>query len=178
MAFSSSVSAEERAIPAGDSYAVEVELSLLEYFTYSWSSDVQLNFVVTDPLENEVPYETAATSGSGIIPSYTSGTYTLTWSNEGSSIAHLSFDLSGSFAEAEAALSMVFWMLIIAIIVIIAIVVIVVILVVGRRRAPTQPSMMPPPVASQALATGQCPTCGRPIDPNAAFCSNCGTRYR
>ena len=178
LAFSSSVSAEERAIPADDSYAVEVELSLLEYFTYSWSSDMQLTFTVTDPTGTEVPYETAATSGSGIIPSYTPGTYTMTWFNYGSSLAHLSFDLSGSFEEAEAALSFVLWALIIAAIVIVAIVVIVVIVVVGRKKSSTQPSMMPPQVATQALTTGQCPTCGSQIDLNASFCSKCGTRYR
>jgi hypothetical protein len=180
LALSSSVSATEHAIPAGDSYSVEVEMSIWEPFTYSWSSDVPLTFTVEDPLGNEVPYQTGATSGSGILPAYASGTYTLTWTNNGLTLAHLSFDLSGAFAEVEEGLSILMWTVVIAVIVVVAVVVIVVIVVVmGGKKAPPQPVMGPQPqMAAQALATGHCPTCGNPIDPNAMFCQKCGTRYR
>jgi hypothetical protein len=180
LALSSCVSAEERAILPGDSFAVEVDLDLFEVFTYSWSCDVQLDFTVTDPLGNDMPYDVGATSGSGTIPSWTSGTYTLTWDNDGSSIAHLSFDLSDTFSEVENAMSALLWGLIIAAIVIVAVIVIVVIVVVmgGKKTAPPQQMGAPPPMAPQALATGHCPTCGNQIDVNASFCAKCGTRYR
>lgn len=180
LALSSTVSAADHAIPPGDSYSVEVELSIFDPFTYSWSSDVPLDFSVQDPLGNEYPYQTDATSGSGILPAYSSGTYTLTWTNGGLTTAHLSFDLSGTFSEVEEGISMLIWTVIIAGIVVVAVVVIIVIVVVmGGKKAPPQPAMGPQPqMASQALATGQCPTCGNQIDPNAMFCQKCGTRYR
>lgn len=179
LALSSCVSADERAISPDDHFAVEVDLDLLEVFTYSWSSDVPLTFTVTDPLGNEIPYETGATYGSGSIPSWSSGTYTLTWFNYGSTVAHLSFNLSETFDEVEGVMSALLWGLIIAAIVIVAVIVIVVLVVVRPgKKAPAQPMPMPPQMASQALATGHCPTCGNAIDVNASFCPKCGTRYR
>lgn len=179
LALSSCVSADERAILPDDHFAVEVDLSLLEILTYSWSSDVPLTFTITDPMGNEIPYDTGATYGSGSLPSWSSGTYTLTWFNYGSSVAHLSFNLSEPFNEAEGAMSALLWGLIIAAIIIVAIIVIVVIVVVmGGKKSPAQPMVAPPPMGSQALATGHCPTCGNPVEKDASFCSKCGTRFR
>lgn len=180
LALSANVSAEERAILAGDSYSIQVDLDIFEVYTYSWSSDVPLDFTVIDPNSNEYDYQTGDYSGTGMLPSYMSGTYTLIWENPGLTVAHLEFDVSGTFSEAEDAISFMTWALIIAAIVIVAVVVIVVILVVmGGKKAPTPPAPgMQAPMAAQAMATGHCPVCGTMLDPNAAFCSRCGTRYK
>ncbi|MEW5747440.1 MAG: zinc ribbon domain-containing protein [Candidatus Thermoplasmatota archaeon] len=180
LALSANVSAEERAILAGDSYSIQVELEIFDISEYSWSSDVPLDFALIDPDGTEYISQTGAYSGTGWLPSYMSGTYTLTWENPGLTVAHLEFDVSGAFTEAEEAISFMTWALIIAAIVIVAVVVIVVVVVVmGGRKAPAPPAPgMQAPMAAQAMATGHCPVCGTMLDPNAAFCSRCGTRYK
>jgi hypothetical protein len=180
LSLSANVSAEERAILAGDSYSIQVELDFLEFCDYSWSSDVPLDFTVLDPSSTEIIQQEDAYSGTGFVPSMTAGTYTLTWENPGLSVAHLEFDVSGTFSEAEEAISFVTWALIIGAIVIVAIVVIVVIIVVmGGKKAPAPPAPgMQAPMAAQAMATGHCPVCGTMMDPSAAFCSRCGTRFK
>ncbi len=180
LALASSASAEERVIQPGTSFSVEVELSFMEVFTYSWTSDEPLDFVVEDPVGTEYVTLSDVESYSGMLPSYTAGTYTLTWTNPGSALAHLDFDLSGAYGEVEEGLSMLMWAAVIGGIVVTAIIVIVVIVVVmGGKKAPQQQAMGPPPqMAQQAMATGHCPTCGNTIDPNTSFCSKCGTRFR
>jgi amino acid transporter len=180
LALASVVSADEHAILSGDSYSVEASLSLAETLDYSWTCDVLLDFVVEDPTGGVYTYVTDEDSWSAFIIAFISGTYTLTWYNNATTVAHLDFTLSDSFGEVEEGLSMMVWAAIIAGIVILAVVVIVVIVVVmGGRNAPAQPVMGPQPqMTAQAVATGHCPTCGNQIDPNASFCAKCGTRYR
>ncbi len=183
LAVSSCVSAEERAILAGDSFSVEVELSMLGFLTYSWSSDEPLSFAITDPSGNQFPYGTNTTSGDSTLPLWSSGTYTLTWYNYGSSTSHLSFDLSEPFSEVDVIEETMWTLTLIGIIIavgLVAVVVIVVIVIVmsdkGKKSAP--PAGGPSPLAAQALATGHCPTCGVQIDTSASFCAKCGTRFK
>lgn len=180
LAVASGVSADEHAILSGDSYSVEVSLSLAESFEYSWTCDVFLDFVVEDPTGSVYTSLTDVNSWSGFIVAFTSGVYTLTWTNNGTTVAHLDFTLSDSYGQVEEGLSVLVWGVIIVGIVLIAVVVIVVIVVVmGGRKAPVQPVMGPQPqMTAQAAATGHCPTCGNQIDPNASFCAKCGMRYR
>ncbi len=180
LALASGVSADEHAILSGDSYAVEVSLSFTESLEYSWTCDVPLDFVVEDPMGGVYTHVADEESWSAFIIAFTSGTYTLTWTNNGTTVAHLSFDLSDSYGQVEEGISALVWGAIIAVIVIIGVIVVVVIVVVmGGRKTPPQPVMGPQPqMAAQALATGHCPSCGNQIDPNASFCAKCGTRYR
>lgn len=180
LALPSCVSAVDHSIQPGDSYLIKVELSVFEIVTYSWDSSVPLTFTVEDSSGNLVTYltETNATSGVGALPP--PGTYTLKWQNNGASVAHLSFYVSDQFSEVEDAMSAFMWAMIIVGIIIVAVVVIIVIVVVmGGKTKHAQPPMGPPPqMATQAMVTGHCPTCGTQLDPNASFCSKCGTRYR
>lgn len=183
LAVSSCVSAEERAILAGDSFSVEVELSVLDFLTYSWTSDEPLSFVITDPSGNQIPYGTNTTSGDSTLPMLSSGTYTLTWYNYGSSTAHLSFDLSEPFSEADVIEETMWTLSLIGIIIAVALVAVVVIVVIvivmsDKGKTPAPPAGGPSPLASQALATGHCPTCGVQIDTSASFCAKCGTRFK
>ena len=174
------VSAEEHAIMSGDSYTVDFDLDMLDMFTYSWSSDVDLDFTVRDP--NGDLYYSALDQDSynGIIVAGLSGTYTMTWENNGLTTAHLEYDIAGAANEAENALSFVLWVVILAALIIVAIIVIVVVVVVmGKKKAPAQPAPgQQSPLAAQALATGHCPNCGTALDPNTSFCSRCGTKYK
>lgn len=180
---SSCVSAEERAILAGDSFSAEVELSMFDFLTYSWSSDHPLSFVITDPSGNQVPYGSNTTSGDSTLPMWASGTYTLTWYNYGLSTAHLSFDLSAPFSEVEVIEETMWTLTLIGIIITVAAVAVVVVVVIvvvmgdGKKRS-APPAGAPSPLASQALATGHCPTCGVQIDTSASFCAKCGTRFK
>lgn len=180
LSLASTVSAEEHAIQSGDSYSIEVELSFMEMFSYSWTSDVGIDFLIEDPVGNSYLSIEDTTSWSSVLPAITAGTYTLIWTNNAISIAHLSFDVSGTFNEVEQGITTMIWVgVIVGIIIIGVIVVVVIILVGGKKKAPTQTMMGPQPqMAAQALATGHCPTCGMQIDPNAAFCSKCGARFR
>lgn len=178
LSLSGNASAAERAITPGDSYSVEVELSFIQPLTYSWSSDVTLDFVIQDSSGVVVLSVDDSMSEDNMYVSLVSGTYTVTWSNDHSVVAHLTFTLSGAFEEVSEGLSMLMWGLIIAGIVIVAVVVIVVIVVVMGSRGPSQPVGPPAQTTSQALVTGHCPTCGNTIDPNTSFCAKCGTRFR
>ncbi|MGD9963061.1 MAG: zinc ribbon domain-containing protein [Thermoplasmata archaeon] len=180
LAVSSCASAESRAILAGDSYSVEVELSVLDFLTYSWSSDIPLSLTLQDPSGYEVPLGSNTTSGEGTLPSWEAGTYTLTWHNYASyATAHLDFDLSEPYDESgvEDAMSAFVMIGIIVVVVLIAVVVVIVLVVVmGNKKEPAQQA--PPPMASRALETGHCPTCGSPIDKDASFCARCGAKFR
>ena len=180
LALASSASAEEHAILSGSSYSIEVDLSLAESLEYSWTCDVMLDFTVEDPNGDIYTTVTDRESWSSFVVAFVSGTYTLTWTNEGLTVAHLSYDLSSTSSQVEEGMSFLVWGAIIGVIAIVAVIVIVVIVVVmGGRKAPPQPVMGPQPqMAAQAIATGHCPTCGNQIDPNASFCAKCGTRYR
>lgn len=182
LALASNVLAAERTIEPNSSFSIDVELSFMEFCSYEWTSDVPLDFTVYDPEGLSFPYEIDATIADGEIIGYRTGTYTLTWSNDASTTAHLSFDVSDSYKESgvEEAMSAFMWAMIIVGIIIVAVVVIIVIVVVmGGKTKHAQPPMGPPPqMATQAMVTGHCPTCGTQLDPNASFCSKCGTRYR
>jgi uncharacterized membrane protein len=180
LALSLNASAEDRAIRAGESLDITVDLSFGEIFSYSWSSDVGVDFVLKAPSGTAYMTVTDSTSWDGFLPVVETGAYTLTWTNNDIVIAHLEFDVSSPFDEVEQAMSTMVWILIIAGIVLVSIVVIVVILVVmGGKKAPAQPQVGPDPqMIAQGAATGHCPTCGVQMDPNAAFCSKCGARFR
>lgn len=180
MALAGNASAAERAIQPGESYSVEIELSFIEPLTWSWSSDVSLDFAILDPSGTEVVNVSDSTSESDIYVSVVSGTYTVTWDNDHAVIAHLTFTLSAPFEDASEGLSALMWGLVIAGIIVVAVVVIVVIVVVmgSRKPQPQQPMGPPPQMTSQALASGRCPNCGTTIDPNTSFCARCGTRFR
>jgi hypothetical protein len=179
LALSMNAAADEHAIPAGESYSLEVELSSGELFSYSWSSNVDLDFSVRDPSGIVVQSESSVDFDVDVLWPSTSGTYTLRWVNNEAVAAQLTYDLHG-FGYVEDAISWVFWGAVIAAIVIVSIVVIVVIVVVmgGRKTPAQQPAGPQPQAAAQAAATGHCPTCGTLLDPNASFCPRCGMRYK
>jgi flagellar basal body-associated protein FliL len=180
LAFAANAAADQHTIPAGQSYTIEVELESGELFTYNWHSDVDLDFVVRDPSGLIVQSESDTDFDVDVLWPSTAGTYSLTWDNNGMVAASLTYELSGAISGVEKAFDwFLIGLIITAIIIAVVVVIVVVVVVMGGKKGAAQPPMGPPPqVASQAAATGHCPTCGTLLDPNAAFCPRCGTQYR
>jgi hypothetical protein len=108
-----------------------------------------------------------------------SGTYTLKWTNDGSTTTTLTF--SSPFQEISHGFDMIFWGVVIGGIVIVAIIVLVVVLSLMKKSKVPQPGMMPQvpaQYAAQVAASGKCPMCGMPVDPQGLFCEKCGARLR
>lgn len=167
----------------GEVLTKQFTLSSEDWITYSWTSSAPLAFVIRDP--NGVAQVTSTSSSDGGI--YTAdmdGTFTLTWTNNQASSVSITYDANrfpfggdGGFFD-----DMLTVMLIVAAIIIIVVVVIIVLVVfvVGKKEKPAAQQQYPPPMqyGPPGAPLTNCPRCGAPLDPNAAFCQRCGTRVK
>ena len=173
-ALPANASAESRAIPAGGSFTRSVTVDASQLMPYSWSSDESLYFTVTDP-DGIMITSMNSTFRVDVLTASTSGTYSFTWQNLGTSSANLNYDLN----FIGHGISSLILGALIAVIVVIVIIIVIVVVVMSAGRTKTQPAQLYAPVGPpMALVGGNCPMCGSPVDPQGTFCARCGARLR
>jgi len=167
-------SAESRAIPAGRSFTRNVTVDTGQFMPYSWSSNEGLYFTVTDP-DGIVITSVNNTFHVGVLTASTSGTYSFTWQNLGTSSANLNYDLN----FLGHGISSLILGALIGVIVIIVIIIVIVVVVMSAGRTKTQPAQLYAAVGPpMAVVGGNCPMCGSPVDPQGTFCARCGAKLR
>ena len=174
LAVSVGVAAETVSLHAGESKVVQVDADAGQWLTYTWYTmgvDT-LHFVVTDP-DGIVIDDIVASSGGDTIFA-DAGTYTFTWTNTGATSVTLSYTMP--FQDIESAVNYVLWLLLVIVMVVVVVIVIVVVLATRKKKAPAAQPLSP--MEYQAVASGRCPKCGRPVDPNGMFCAVCGAKLR
>jgi hypothetical protein len=178
VAVSASAAAGTATINPGSSYVLKVKFDASERVRCSWyisGGSGGLHFVLTDP-ENVTLEEGDAIGGVVNEFSHGAGTYTFTWTNRGSSVVTLSYTMPNG--DIENAVNWILLVVLVMVIIIVAVVLIVIVLVTKKKKAPGQAKQVISPNATQAIASGRCPQCGRPVDPNGLFCAVCNAKLR
>jgi hypothetical protein len=177
--FAPGVRAATQTIAAGDHFDRTVTIdSVTDVWTYSWTSNVNLDFVVYDAAMTVVDSHTGTSYSSQISWSDGAGDYIVRWENTGASSAILTYSLTNPFGDVQHGISNIVTIGIITGVIIFVVILLVVFFVVmgGRKKQVSQPPMAgqvwaPPPVG------GRCPTCGNTLVAGAKFCEKCGTRF-
>ena len=178
LAVSGSSAAGTSTLGPGDSHTEKMKVDSGELVTYWWNSGSDLHFVMKDP-SGDTLVDVTDVYYSGFFTAAESGTYTLKWTNDGTTTTTLTF--SSPFQEISHGFDMIFWGVVIGGIVIVAIIVLVVVLSLMKKSKAPQLGMMPQvpaQYAAQVAATGKCPMCGMPVDPQGLFCAKCGAKLR
>jgi hypothetical protein len=167
-------------IGPGDSHTEKLKVDSGELVVFWWTATSDLHFVMKDPdgttvvdiTDNSYTYDSSFIETQG-------GTYTLKWTNDGTTSSVLTF--SSPFQDIGRTFDMIFWAVVIGGIIIVAVIVLVVVLSLTKKRRAPQPGMTPQVSAqyvAQVAATGKCPMCGMPVDPQGLFCAKCGAKLR
>lgn len=176
LAVSASVAAETATIAPGANKVVHVDVDAGDWITYTWYTipSQTLHLVVTGPTGAVVDDVTATSGGDTIFAD--AGTYTFTWTNTGTSSATLSYSMP--FTDIANAVNWFLYAALAVVIIVVVVVVLVVVLATRKKKAPELAPQPLSPMAAQAVASGRCPKCGRPVDPNGTFCAVCGAKLR
>lgn len=177
--FAPGVSAATHTIAAGGHFDQIVTIdSITDVWQYSWSSDVNLHFIVYSPAMVMVAEYTGTSDTGDVAWTSSTGDYMLRWENTGNSPAQLTYTIENIFGDVQHGINtMILVGAIVAVIIIVAIILIVVFVVMAgkKKQAPQQPMAgqvwAPPPVG------GRCPNCGSALTAGAKFCEKCGTRF-
>jgi hypothetical protein len=180
LAVSGNTAADVTSVAPNASHTEKLKVDSGELMVFWWSSTSDLHFVMKDPAgttvvdvtDNSYSYDSSGFTAMG-------GTYTLKWTNDGTTSSILTF--SSPFQDIGHTFDVLFWGVVIGGIVIVAVIVLVVVLSLTKKSKTPQPGMMPqvqPQYAAQVAATGKCPMCGMPVDPQGMFCAKCGARLR
>jgi hypothetical protein len=180
LAVSGNADADFTSIAPGDSHTEKLKIDSGELIVMWWTSTTDLHFVMKDPdgitivdmTDDSYTYPSSGLATKG-------GTYTLKWTNDGTTTSTLT--LASPFQAVGHTLNVIFWGAVIAGIAIIAVIVLVVVLSMMKKSNAPQPGMMPqvpPQYAAQVAASGKCPMCGMPVDPQGMFCAKCGAKLR
>jgi hypothetical protein len=178
LAVSGSSAAGTSTLGPGDSHTEKMKVESGELVTYWWTADSNLHFVMKAP-DGTTAVDVTNAAYDDFFTAAQAGTYTLKWTNDGTIPTTLTYysplqDISHGF-------SVLFWGVVIGGIVIVAIIVLVVVLSLMKKSKVPQPGMMPQvpaQYAAQVAATGKCPMCGMPVDPQGLFCAKCGAKLR
>lgn len=148
--------------------------------SYSWTSNVTLQFAIKDQAGNILKSSTG-TFDSGLYLVENGGVYRLVWTNTNAVPASLDhdvtvLDIGAGFLEDIGATLVLGLLVLLAIIVIIVVVVVLVVVVPKGKK---QPHPVTGPGAGVVPPMGNnCAVCGTPISPQTAFCSKCGAKLR
>jgi hypothetical protein len=178
LAVSGSSAAGIRTLAPGDSHTVKLKVDSGELVTYWWTSNWDLHFVLKAP-DGSTIVDVTSTAYDDFFTADQAGTYTLKWTNDGTSTATLTF--SSPLQDLSHGFDMIFWAVVIGGIVIVAVIVLVVVLSLTKKSRTPQPGMTPqmsPQYVAQVAATGKCPMCGMPVEPQGMFCAKCGAKLK
>jgi len=180
LALSGSSAADFTSIAPNASHTEKLKVDSGELMVFWWTATTDLHFVMKDPSGATVVDETASsyTYDSSTFATL-GGTYTLKWTNDGATSSVLTF--TSPFQDIGHTFDVLFWGVVIGGIVIVAVIVLVVVLSLKKKSAAPSPGWVPPvppQYAAQVAATGKCPMCGMPVDPQGLFCAKCGAKLR
>jgi len=149
--------------------------------SYSWTSDVTIQFAIKDQAGN-VLRSSSGTYGSGLYPVDSGAVYRLVWTNTNAVLANVDYDVTvldigaGFFEDIGEALLLGLLVLLAIIAIIVVVVVLVVVVPKGKKK---QPAPVTGPGAGVVPPMGNnCAVCGTPISSPMAFCSKCGAKLR
>ncbi len=137
-----------------------------------------MHFVMTDP-DGTTVVDVTDNAYDGWFTASQGGTYNLKWTNDGTTSSTLTF--SSPLQDIGHTFDVIFWAVVIGGIIIVAVIVLVVVLSLTKKKREPQPGMTPQVSAqyvAQVAATGKCPMCGMPVDPQGLFCAKCGAKLR
>ncbi len=180
LAVSGNSAAELKSLAPGDSHTVKLKVDSGELMVFWWTATTDLHFVMKDPAGATVVDVTDSTyTYEGTAFATLGGTYTLKWTNDGTTSSILTF--SSPFQDIGHTFDVILLGVIIGGIIIVAVIVLVVVLSLKKKSAAPPPGWVPPvpaQYAAQVAATGKCPMCGMPVDPQGLFCAKCGAKLR
>lgn len=167
-------------IGPGASHTEKLKVDSGELVVYWWAATSDLHFVmkgpdgttIVDVTDDSYTYDVSLIATQG-------GTYTLKWTNDGTTASVLTF--SSPLQDLGHTFDVLFWGVVIGGIIIVAVIVLVVVLSLTKKSRTPQPGMTPQISAqyvAQVAATGKCPMCGMPVDPQGLFCAKCGAKLR
>lgn len=162
----------------GDSHTEKLKVESGELVTYWWNAGSNLHFVMKDP-DGTTVVDVTSTSHDDFFTASQAGTYTLRWTNDGTTVTTLTF--SSPLQDIGHTFDVMFWGVVIGGIAIVAIIVLVVVLSLKKKSTAPPPGWVPPvppQYAAQVAATVKCPMCGMPVDPQGMFCAKCGGKLR
>ena len=178
LAVSGNSVADTTVLDPGESHTEKLRVDSGEPVTYWWNSGSDLHFVLKNP-SGSTMVDVTDTSYTGFFGATETGTYTLKWTNDGTTATTLTS--SSPWQDTTHTFDVLLWGAIIGGIVIVTVIVIVVVLMLRKKSPEPQPGMMPQvpaQYAAQVAATGKCPMCGSPVDPQVMFCAKCGAKLR
>lgn len=178
LAVAGTSSASTSTLGPGESHTVKLKVDAGEFVTYVWSAGADLRFVMKSP-DGTTMVDVTDTTYDYFFTASQGGTYTLKWTNVGSTTTILTF--SSPLQEIGHTFDVIFWGVVIGGIVIVAVIVVVIVLSLMKKGRAPQPGMTPQVTsqyAVQAAASGKCPVCGSPVEPQGMFCAKCGAKLR
>jgi len=178
LAVSGSSAAGMSTLGPGDSHTEKMKVDSGELVTYWWTAGSNLHFVMKGP-DGATIVDVTSSAYDDFFTATQGGTYTLKWTNDGTTTTTLTF--SSPLRDIGHTFDVLFWGVVIGGIVIVAVIVLVVVLSLMKKSKAPQQGMMPqvpPQYAAQVAATGKCPMCGMPVDPQGLFCAKCGAKLR
>lgn len=175
------VAAEETTILPGGSFVKTVTLNADMTISYSWSSNIALDFELRNQANDVLKSTSGTLFGFDLYTVDKGGVYTLEWTNPSSSGASLtcevdiSSNMSIGFLD-DLGDAVVLALLIVLAVIVIVVVVVVLLVVRGKKQRP-QPVAGPgagvvPPIGDN------CAVCGMPVNSSMAFCAKCGAKLR
>jgi len=180
LAVSGNTAADVTSIAPNASHTEKLKVDSGEPIVMWWAATSDLHFVMKDPdgttivdiTDSSYTYPSSGLATMG-------GTYTLKWTNDGTTTSTLT--LFSPFQDVRHTFNVLFWGVVIGGIVIVAVIVLVIVLSMMKKSKAPQPGMTPQvsqQYAAQVAATGKCPMCGMPVDPQGMFCAKCGAKLR
>lgn len=176
---SSPASAEQATIPSMETLAVPLTMSADSTISYSWTSDLVLQFSIRDQAMN-VLRTASGTTGAGLYTVDSGGVYTLVWTNLYMEAAEIDYDfevidIGAGFLDDIGDTIIGGLIIILVVVIVIVAVVVVVVAQVGRKK----PKAVTGPGAGVVPPMGNnCAVCGSPITPSTSFCAKCGAKLR
>jgi len=168
-------------IEPGDELYISVNAGPDTTISYSWTSDLTVQFAIKDQAGN-VLRSSSGTSGFGLYAVESGAAYRLVWTNTNAVPASVDYDVTvldvGADLFEDIGSSIVLGLLILLAIIVIIVVVVVLVVVLSKGKK-KQPHPVTGPGAGVVPPMGNnCAVCGTPIIPQTAFCSKCGAKLR